>query len=185
MWQKLDQALTRGPEPLDDLPGADPAEDLADPMFVMLGGEAALYDEDEDDNILASFGVVSHLMRQALGGYVFVPNYMERIAMMGLIRAGEDPLAVSQKYLGADRRTPTEALNQGVADVIAAYHAQMPPEAVQALVERGLALGQVTVRKAFYALAADLYGPGVWERARQDNAASIRQWAAKRAAGGR
>ena len=88
-----------------------------------------------------------------------------------------------QRYLDTDRRDDTGTLTQAVADVLRAYHGQMPPDAVQALIERGLSLPQVNTRKAFYTLAAHLDGPAVWQRARHDNTASVRAWAAKQDAG--
>jgi hypothetical protein len=178
-WRKLDEALTAelieaGP---NDETGV--AEDLDGLMVSMLDERDDRLEAEEEgaDDALASFSVVGHLMRQALGGYVIVPNYIERQAVLGLARTGGDPLVVCQAYLESRTGVHAEPVNQGVADVISACYAQMPAEAVQGLVERGLSLPQTKARQAFYEVAAELYGPAIWERARQDSAASVRAWA--------
>ena len=55
---------------------------------------------------------------------------------------------------------------------------------MQELIERALAIGKVTTRKAFYALGAEYVGPEYYARAAQDNAKSIRDWAAQQLSGG-
>ena len=176
-WRKLDQALSarmKGAEAPDE------AVDLDGP------GLSRLDDDDDadadDDDVFASLNVAGHLMRSALGDYLLIPKYIQRRAVMGLAQSGDDPLAVCQRYLASDRRDDTGTLNQAVADVLRGFHAQMPPDAVQALIEKGLTRPQVNTRKAFYALAAELYGPDVWQQAQRDTAKSVRAWAEKKAA---
>jgi hypothetical protein len=185
-WRALDQALAVGLNP--GAPDAgEAASDLDGPLLSLLGdaaGNADREDGEDGDNFMAALGVTSHLMRNALGGYMPVPTYVQRRAVLGLAQTGDDPLAVCQRFLASDRRDNTGTLNQGVADVLREFHSQMPPDDVRALIERGLTLPQTTTRKRFYALAAALYDPAVWERAQRDSAASVRAWAAEQAAGG-
>ncbi len=180
-WRALDQALAA--EMRVEQTGTDQAADLDGPLLSMLD-DGKDDEADDEDDVFASLNVVGHLMRSALGGYLLMPPYIQRRAVLGLAQTGDDPLTLCQRYLDTDRRDDTGPLNQAVADVLRAYHGQMPADAVQALIERGLSLPQTNTRKAFYALAADLYGPAVWQRAQHDNAASVRAWAAQQAAGG-
>lgn len=63
-WWALDQALT-----------------------ARLTGEAA----DNEDDDLAALNVASHLMRGALGGYVLMPEYVQRRAAWALAELGNEP----------------------------------------------------------------------------------------------
>jgi hypothetical protein len=184
-WQAMDRALTGEltESPLDDV---DPAEVAAlDGPLLDLLPEGDEGDDDAfgfaSDPVMPSFTIASHLMRQALGGWVRVPQYLVRRAVLGLAQTSGDPLAVCRRFLAREPDGLHEPAFLGVADIVEAYHAQMPPADVQALVEQGQAMSQSTIRKAFYALAFDLYGSAVLERALSDNAASIRAWAAKKA----
>jgi hypothetical protein len=178
-WRALDEALAAGLRETAPEPGAhDFADDLARPRLPETGADSEA--AAEDDEVMVSFNVVGHLMQQALGGYVPVPHYLERRAVLGLAQTGQDPLAVCRRFL-AGSLVP---FLLGVADTLEAFHAQLPPDEVRALVEQGQALAPVKARQAFYALAARLYGPSAWQRAQQDPAASIRAWAAGEAATG-
>lgn len=116
-----------------------------------------------------------------MGMMVLTPGTFKRAAVAALPELGADPAAICHQYLTANRYdTIGMALHQGVADVIRAHHAHMPITDVQALVERGLTIGAAPTRKCFYELGAELYGAGYIERATQDNANSVRQWAAKK-----
>ncbi len=178
-WRALDQALAAELR-LDDPPETGAPADLDGSLLSLLDSAPGGADDDGDD-YMAALGVASHLMRSALGGYVLIPAYVRRRAVLGLAQTGDDPLAVCQRYLESDPRDDLGTLNQGVADVLREFHGQVPPDVVSALIERGLKLPQTKTRQAFYTVAANLYGPHMWQRAQQDNAASVRQWAAKKA----
>ena len=110
-------------------------------------------------------------------------NTLKRRAVLELPQLGEDPLQVCQTYLESDDGYTADAINQGVADVIRAYSPDLPREAVQALVERGIKIPKLTTRKAFFRLGADLFGPDYLTRAQADKTKSIRDWATKQTAG--
>jgi hypothetical protein len=135
------------------------------------------------DTVQPSLGFSTTLW---LGGGFFlaIAPYMQRRALLGLVQLGEDPLSICETFLDSDRRYNADAINQGVADVIHEFHQSMPQKAVQKLVEKGLKIPQVNTRKSFYQLGADLFGSEYWTRAQNDNSKNIRDWAAKKAAGG-
>jgi hypothetical protein len=58
----------------------------------------------------------------------------------------------------------------------------MQPDALRALIDRGIAQrSPIASRRRFYRLGVELLGGDYLERARQDPAASVRQWAARQA----
>jgi hypothetical protein len=146
-------------------------------------------DETEDDaDAVEASNLSLTLLRKMLigpmGVMALTPGTLKRAAVAALPKLGEAPLAVCQRYLTPARiDTIGMALHQGVADVLRAHHAQLPPAEVQALVEHGLRIGGAPTRKTFYELGAELYGPAFMEQALRDNANSIRQWAAKKLGG--
>lgn len=139
--------------------------------------------DDADD--LAAPTLSLNLLRKTLigpmGMMVLTPGTLKRTAVVALPALGIDPLVVCDQYLTPIRGGGDGlALHRGVADVIRAHHTQMSPAEVKTLVERGLTIGALPTRKIYYELGADLYGATFMERALQDTANSIRQWAAKK-----
>ena len=117
--------------------------------------------------------------------FYLVPPYLKRAALAALDQIGEDPLALCQAYLHDYHfDTETNAINQGIADIIRAHRESLPEATLRELIERALAIGKVTTRKAFYVLGAECVGPEYYARAAQDNATSIRDWAAQQLSGG-
>ena len=143
---------------------------------------------DESDEATAGPPMSLRLLRKILVGpsgmVTLTPATLKRAAIFALPTLGDEPLKVCQQYLGSAREYYADTVNGGVADVIRAYHDQMPEESVKALIERGLKIGAVITRKTFYQLGADLFGQRFMARAAGDNAKSIREWAAKKAEGG-
>ena len=118
-----------------------------------------------------------------VGDFALTPAYLKRQALVGLAALGEDPLTLCQIYLGATDYYG-DSINLGVAEVVRTYRSALPDPAVHDLIERGLHIGSVPVRKAFYQMGLDFFGGEYLVRAQADNANSIRQWANKVAAGG-
>ncbi|MEK7785316.1 MAG: hypothetical protein AAB658_07825, partial [Chloroflexota bacterium] len=143
---------------------------------------------DEGDDLTSGPPMSLQLLRNILVGpsgmVPLTPATLKRAAIFALPTLGDEPLKVCQQYLGSAREYYADTVNGGVADVIRAYHDQMPEESVKALIERGLKIGAVNTRKTFYQLGADLFGQRFMTRAARDNAKSIREWAAKKAEGG-
>ena len=107
------------------------------------------------------------------------PTYLMRAAVLWLARLGEEPLALCERYLDTGRPYESDALSQGVADVILEFHAQMPPQKVRELMERGVKFGKAAVRKRFYAVGLELYGPDFVRPALEDGSKRVRTWAQK------
>lgn len=139
--------------------------------------------ESGSEPFVPSFGYIRTLLASQLGVSVLTPPYFKRRALVALAQFGENPLTLARTYLGASRNFDADAVNQGVADLLREHRASLPEDATRELVEKGMSISSVPTRKAFYQLAADLFGPGCWERAAKDNAASIRKWAAEKASG--
>jgi len=149
--------------------------------------DTLLGEENEEAAALGTPAPSLHLLRKMLVGpmglVVLTPGSLKRAAIAALPGLGDDPLVVCRRYLGAKPDYYADTLNQGVADVIRAYRGQMPEDAVRGLVEQGLRVGAVATRKAYYQLGADLFGVEYMERAVQDTAKSIREWATKFSSG--
>ena len=129
-----------------------------------------------------SFGFVRSLLSDDV---FFAHAYLKRQAILGLAETGEDVLTLCQTYIGKTNGldTDTDAINQGVADVIRLHRSVISDDQLRDLIERALGIGSVPARKAFYELGAEFFGPAYWQRAAADNAKSIRDWAAKQLAG--
>ena len=112
-------------------------------------------------------------------GYLFTPNWLQRIAVLALVRLGEDAWETAVLYLDSTRDYGAEALNMGVADIIAEYADAIPPEEIRELIEKGIQIPQVSTRKTFYRLSTRFYGTELLQKTAEDNAASIRNWGAK------
>jgi hypothetical protein len=170
------------PIPDHELPPLEALNEDFDLALDNLVGDEAEARDPEADDIDApalSLNFFRRTLVGPMGMLVLTPAPLKRMAVMALPALGADPLGVCQQYL-TPARGDGLALHQGVVEVIRAHHPQMPPAEVKALVERGLAMNAMQTRKIFYELGADLYGPDFLKRAAQDNANSLRQWAAKR-----
>ncbi|MEZ4594004.1 MAG: hypothetical protein R3D55_23120 [Chloroflexota bacterium] len=112
-------------------------------------------------------------------GYSFTPNWLQRIAVLALVKLGEDAWETAVLYLDSTRDYGAEALNMGVADILDEFAEAIPPAELRELIERGTQLPQVPTRKTFYRLSTRFYGTELLEKTAEDNAASIRNWGAK------
>lgn len=133
-------------------------------------------DIDEDEEGL-TFQLMHGLRRTTL-----VPAPLKRIAVPALARLGQDPLTVAEMFWEGDHDYYTDAIFGGIADLLREFQAQIPPDALRRLVEKGLANGRVSVRKAFHLLARDLYDGAYLPQAAGDRAKSLRTWAQKQMA---
>jgi len=146
--------------------------------------DALLDSEDGVEPPLLPVAMFRRMLVGPMGIVPLTPLVYRREALFALAGLGEEPLALCQHYLDSARgELHADAINQGVADVLAAYSQQMPLDEVRALVERGVAASSAPTRKAFYQLGADLFGEDFASRAADDPAKLVRDWAAKRAAG--
>jgi hypothetical protein len=136
--------------------------------------------DDDDDIPPMSFNMMRNMLIGPMGIVPLTPLSFRRVAVGALPRLGEDPLAVCLHYLDSTKRYEADSINMGVADVLRAYHAQMPRGEVQGLVDRGIAIKSVPVRKTFYQLGSDLFGDEYMKRAAKDSAKSIQEWAKKK-----
>ncbi|MCA9956814.1 MAG: hypothetical protein KC434_18920, partial [Anaerolineales bacterium] len=112
-------------------------------------------------------------------GYLYVPDWLRRIAILELVKLGEDAWETAVLFLDSSREYGSEAINKGVADIIAEYADAIPPDEVRELIEKGIQIPQVPTRKTFYQLSTRFYGTELLEKTAADNAASIRNWGAK------
>jgi hypothetical protein len=142
---------------------------------------------DSDDGVEPPLLPVAMFRRMLVGPMGIVPLtplVYRREALFALAGLGEEPLALCQRYLDSARgELHSDAINQGVADVLAAYAQQMPLDEVRTLVERGVAASSAPTRKAFYQLGSDLFGEDYAARAAADPAKLVRDWAAKHSGG--
>jgi hypothetical protein len=104
---------------------------------------------------------------------------MVRFGLASLPRFGADPTELVLTYI-AYRDGTVDAIHTAVADIIAQWHRDIPETVVKTVIERGLAMqSSGSVRRRFYKLGTDLYGPQYLERATHDTAGSVRQWASR------
>ena len=132
-------------------------------------------DIEEIESSRLSFAFTRSLLT---GDYIFILAYFKRQAVTALVPLGEDPLTLCTTYLNV-KGYNLEPIYLGVADVLRAHQERISPEACRDLIERGLKIGKVETRKAFYQLGADLFSRDFLERAKNDTAKSIREWATK------
>ncbi len=190
-WEAL-QALLSGDV---DTFAARAAEAGLPPVEGLLAGESieAEYDSALDDLIegggddRGSADVSLQLFRKTmvgpLGMAVVTPPVLKRAAILALPELGQDPLAVSNQYLGSGEGSNGDVLNQAVAEVIRTYPLHFSGRELRALMKQGLQVSGVTTRKLFYQLGADLLGRDYLKQAARDSAKSIRDWAKKKMSG--
>jgi len=105
--------------------------------------------------------------------------HMARLALIWLARLEGDPAALAETYL-AYRDTFAEQLHGAVADIIAEHRDRISEAQVRRLIERGIGIaGSSPTRRRFYRLGSDLFGQEYLQRATEDTANSVRQWAVR------
>ncbi len=173
------------PVPDNELPPLEAlTEDIDLALDRLVADDEGEADAEELEAPNLSLAFFRKMLIGPMGMMAFTPGTFKRAAVAALPRLGADPVVVCHQYLTPSQIDTTGmALHQGVADVLRAHHAQMPPAEVQTLVERGLKVGAAPTRKNFYELGAELYGPEFLERAKDDNANSVRQWVTKKLSG--
>ncbi len=115
-----------------------------------------------------------------LHNYLLTPAYLKRLAIPALVRLGEEMDNLVELFWDTDRDYYTDALNSGIADMLEEFHEQIPPDEFRQWIDRGISYSKAPTRKRFYLLSMQFYGTEYLERALQDNAKSIRTWAAKK-----
>jgi hypothetical protein len=142
----------------------------------------ALIDENEEDSDPPAMPL--QLLRKTLvgpmGDVVYTPGILKHLAITALPGLGEEPAEVCQNYLVEEHRPHGATYNLGVAAVLRAHQAVIPKAKQRKLVARGLKLGGVATRKAFYRLGVELFGDDFRLGAKRDEAKSIRDWARKK-----
>jgi hypothetical protein len=105
---------------------------------------------------------------------------MMRHGLVWLARIEGSPIEIIETYF--DRHGPyAEQLCAGIADIMHEHHAAMPVDRIKAIIDDGIATpGSGAIRRRFYRLGHELFGPSYLERASDDTAGSIRQWAQRR-----
>lgn len=144
-----------------------------------LADESKEVEEAEEEDIL--------LRLMSLRGWLTMPAFLHRLAIPALVRLGEDLETTIETYWSANKDYYESANTNGVADALREFGDRLPPERLRELIERGVTHSSALTRKTFYALALEHYGEEYLERALEDNAGSIRKWAAGnyRSLGGR
>ena len=112
--------------------------------------------------------------------FLFTPPFIKRLAIPALVRLGEDFEELAETFWDNDREYDRDALNAGIADVLEEFNDRFPPAQMRQWIERGINYSRAATRKRFYALSTEYYGNEYLERALEDNAKSIRTWAAKK-----
>lgn len=143
----------------------------------------ALIDEtDEDSNLpVLPLQLLRKTLVGPLGDVVYTPSILKHVALTALPTLGNDPVVICRAYLGEERRPHGATYNLGIAEVIRAQHSRIPRPALKKLVTRGLKVGGVATRRAFYQLGVELFGAQFWRSASQDESKSIRDWAKQKA----
>jgi len=112
--------------------------------------------------------------------FLLIPPFLKRLAIPALVRLGEDIEEVAETFWDSDRDYYRDVLNAGIADALEEFHDQIAPAKMRQWIERGINCTSAATRKRFYALSTEYYGNEYMERALEDNAKSVRSWAAKK-----
>lgn len=105
--------------------------------------------------------------------------HMVRLGLVWLARLQGNPAELAETFL-THRDSFAEQIHGAVADIIAEHHPSMPAAQVQRLIERGIAMpGSSPTRRRFYRLGSQLFGEEYLQRATEDTANSVRQWAVR------
>ena len=152
-----------------------PALQLKDDQLEKLARGEITPDDLMDLFSVASGGLIGDYLADPL-----TPQFLMRHAIAWLPRLGADPREVVERYLGAGSQYTREAINQGVADVIAAHHSEMPAAFVRQILSQGISHPAMAVRKRFYTVGLDILGPDFIRPALKDRSKKVRQWAEKK-----
>jgi tetratricopeptide (TPR) repeat protein len=128
-------------------------------------------DPDEQDSFTASFHEYRHL---------YMSPYLKRLAIPTLVGLGEDLHEMIELFWGHENDYLDPIVKKGVGDAIVEFHDRLEPQELRRLIERGIRDGSAQVRKPFYLFSTNFYGDHYLHQALDDNAASIRRWAAKK-----
>lgn len=168
-WQLMEAYMAGDEERLEEVireSGIDPAE-----APLPLAEMTQETEGDEDDDIFAFLA--------GLRDFILMPAYLKRLAIPELVRYGEDLELVAETVWEAKGEYYGEAVNRGVADAIEEFHDRLSQETLRRLIERGINHGRATTRKPFYELSTRFFGDEYLAQALEDNAKSVRQWAAR------
>lgn len=142
----------------------------------------ALIDENEQTGNASAMPL--QMLRKTLvgplGEVVYTPSALKHLAVTALPSLGDSPVEVCQNYLGEEQRPHGAAFNLGVAAVLKEHQADIPRPTQRKLVAKGLKVGGVATRKAFYRLGVELFGDDFRLGAQRDEAKSIRDWARRK-----
>lgn len=121
-------------------------------------------------------------MMLRMRSWVMVPAFLHRLAIPALVRLGDDLETIVGTYwnTGSDYNQGAQSL--GAADAIREFSHRLSSERLRELIERGVNHSLAPTRKAYYILSEEFYGDEYLQRALQDNAGSLRTWAAKKLA---
>lgn len=109
---------------------------------------------------------------------------MIRQGLIWLARLGEDPLTLAEMAL-SESGDGAEPFHAAAADILAEHRDKIGLDEARRLIERGIGLkSYLATRRRFYRLGSDLYGESYLQRATEDSAGSVRQWAARQIARG-
>lgn len=135
-----------------------------------------LPDPDDGPQVLQdAFRDEVHTHRQRM-----MSPYLKRLAIPMLVRLGEDLQEMVDRFWGHENDYFDPIVKTGVGDAIVAFHDRLEAEELRSLIERGVYDTSAKVRKPFYLFSTNFYGDQYLREALDDNAASIRRWAAKK-----
>lgn len=104
---------------------------------------------------------------------------MIREGLIWLARLGEKPLPLVEMAL-AETQQSADVVHAAAAEILTEHRDTIDPAEVRRLVDVGIAMrGHLVTRRRFYRLGSELYGDSYLQRATQDSAGSVRQWAAR------
>jgi hypothetical protein len=107
---------------------------------------------------------------------------LKRHAVFALVENLGEPLLdiVDEFFLkDHDGQAATEAVSEGVLDLIGLHAANLGPEVVRKLIGKAIKRGLAPVRQAAYRIGAEQFGLTFVRPALKDDAGMVRKWAAK------
>lgn len=134
--------------------------------------------ETAGDDPVAFFNM---LMGMRFGISFGAPGYIRRLAAPLMAKLSDDPGRVLWDALSLDDDVDRAHLQRGVAEALAIdeIREQFSEAERRELVDMGIEIGLARARREFYALGAAWFGPEYVQRAAEDEAASVRRWAAQ------